>query len=126
MGCTPLTQSLIDGSGNDYDVAVPPLDLTPIGINASGGFPLTLQAATAGMLVRVYRLFLVADGATTLTFMDGATNLIPQLKLAAGEQVVLDVNLLPWWQGSVNTDFKLNSSAAVQLTGAAWINLNAT
>ncbi|MGH6887998.1 MAG: hypothetical protein ACREHF_02175 [Rhizomicrobium sp.] len=124
--CTPLQQTLIDGTGTQYDVAVPPLDLAPIAINTSSGGLSTLQAATAGNLTRLFRLFLVADGATTITFYDGATALVPALKLAAGEQLVLDQSLFPWFQGSLDTDFKMNSSNAVQLTGAAWINLNPT
>jgi hypothetical protein len=124
--CTPITQEVIDGEGDTSQFPIPPPALSPIAINASSGFPLTLQAATAGNLTRLYRLFLVVDGATELTFYDGATALAPVLKCAAGEQLVLDQSLFPWFQGSVNTDFKMDSSNAVQLTGAAWINLNAT
>lgn len=124
--CTPVTQEVIDGEGDTSQFPVPPPSLSPVGINASGGFPLVLQAATAGNLTRLYRLLLVADGATTLTFYDGATPLAPLIKMAAGEELILDQGRFPWFQGSVNADFKMDSSNAVQLTGGAYLFLNAT
>jgi hypothetical protein len=122
--CTPITQVVVDGNGTDQNFPAPPADLTPIGINVSTGISTTLQAATAGYLTRLYRLFLVADGACSLTFFDGATALDPVIKMAAGETVILDQGLFPWFQGTPDTDFKFQTSAAVQITGCAWINLN--
>lgn len=121
--CTPVTMAVLDANGNPQNMPVPPPLLVPIQINASGGFPVTLEGASAGNICRLYRLFVVADGDTTISFLDGATGLF-SIKMIAGETVTLDPQIFPWAQGTVNTDFKLQSTNAVQLTGCAWINLN--
>lgn len=124
--CTAFTYKATDGSGSNVNFpALPPL-LTPVDINASAGFPLTIFHATAGMFVRIYRINLVADAATIITFKDGAAALPFEIKMAAGEIASADVSIFPWWQGSVNQDFTLNVSVACQLTGAIWGFLNAS
>jgi hypothetical protein len=119
-------QLVVDGDGNQQNFPVPPPLLAPVEINANSGFPLTLVAATAGMIIRVYRMFLTIDAATVLTFQDGATNLVPEFKPQAGEQITLDPQLFPWFQTTIGDALKLNSSNAVQITGAVWVNLNPT
>ncbi|HEY2070723.1 MAG TPA: hypothetical protein VGG48_14295 [Rhizomicrobium sp.] len=125
--CTPYTVAIVDGTGDDAQFPAPPPALSPVDINAASGFPLVPFPATAGKFTRIYRLVLTADGPTTITFRDGAAALPGTVKIAAaGETVVLDPGIFPYWQGSVNTDFKLDSSSAVQLTGAIWGFVNAS
>lgn len=127
--CTPLQQTLIDGDGNEYQVAVPPLSLTPIDIDAETVFPLTLQAAVAGMLTRLYRVYLTVSAACTIGFVDGASEVGPRIVCQPGEVIILDQGIIPWAQGSPDTDFKINTlvtSGSVTITGTVWINLNAT
>lgn len=125
--CTPIVLAVTDGNGNAQSAAIPPPYLSPIDINAAGGFPLSIVAATAGMIVRVYRMFLVVGGATTLTFDDGATALPGKIVVSEPNEVItLDQGLLPWYQTAIGDALNLASSANVQLTGAIWVNLNAT
>jgi hypothetical protein len=126
--CTPITQIVVDGDGTTSNFPIPPPSLTPIDVNASSVFPLTLQAATAGTLTRVYRIYLTVSGPCTLVFDDGGTALPGKIEMQGAGNVTLDQGLFPWWQGSVDTDFKLNLIApgSVTVEGAVWINLNPT
>lgn len=126
--CTPITQIVVDGDGTTSNFPIPPPSLTPIDVNASTGFPLVLQAATAGMLTRVYRLYLTVTAPCTLAFEDGGAALPGKIDMPAGGNVTLDQGMFPWWQGSVNMDFKLNviAAGAISIEGAVWINLNPT
>ncbi len=124
---TPITVVITDANGNPQSIAVPPPYLSPVQINLSSGFPLQLVAGVAGQIVRCYRLFLVVGGVTTLSFVDGFATLYPQIAVNEPNEIVtLDPQLFPWFQGSLGNAFSLNSSANVQLTGAAWVNLNPT
>ena len=123
---TPLTIALTDANGGPQSVAVPPGYLAPVQVNAAAGFPLPIVAATPGMIVRVYRAFLVVGGATTITFRDGAA-LYPQIVVAEpNETIMLDPQLFPWFQTSIGDALNLDSTNNVQITGAVWVNLNAT
>jgi hypothetical protein len=122
---SPLLQNVIDGDGNETGFPVPPTTLTVIPITGSS-FPETLQAATAGQLTRLYRLFVVASANAVVTFLDGSSPLAPALTLEAGVPLELSSDLFPWYMGSINTDFDINIVAAggTTLTGAAYLMLS--
>jgi len=127
--CTALTQELIDATGTTYDVAVTPLDLVPVAID-NGGAAGTQQLmdATVGELPRLYRLWLQVDGATVISFIDGVggTEQPLKIKCPGAQTIVLDLGILPWAQGSVNTKFFIKTTNAVQITGCAYIAMAPT
>ena len=81
-------------------------------------------AGVLGQTAKVYRLFLVAAGATNLTIKDGATALTGAIALPANGSITLDFDGEPWFTGSPNTNFIINSSAAVQISGRIYFIQN--
>jgi hypothetical protein len=94
--------------------------LTEVKIDTASSGDLALVAAVAGQTTKLYRIILVAAGATTITFKDGATALTGAMTLNAGGAIVLDFDGTPWFTGSANAAFNVNSSAAVQISGRAY------
>lgn len=121
---TPITMPVTAGDGSPQNLPVPPPYLAPVQVNFASGYPQQLVAATPGSLTRLYRVFLVADGATTLTFCDGAAVCFTWKAEAPGDTLTLDPGIWAWAQGSLDTAFNLNSSNNVQITGTVWTNLN--
>jgi hypothetical protein len=62
----------------------------------------------------------MASAATTFTTKDGTTVLTGPMSLATYEAMALDFDGEPWFTGSVNTNFIVNSSAAVQVSGRVY------
>jgi hypothetical protein len=85
--------------------------------NAAAAGDAVAVGAASGQTTKVYRLLLVAAAATTIVFKDGSTVLTGPMALAANEAMVLDFDGEPWFTGSLNTNFIVNSSGAVQVSG---------
>jgi hypothetical protein len=127
--CTALTEALLDASGAEYDIAVPPDDLIGVAIdNAGVSGALQLMDADAVNKARLYRLWLQVDAATVITFIDGigGTTQALKIKCPGAQTIKLDLGLVPWAQGSVNTKFFIFTSNAVQITGTAYIAMAPT
>lgn len=99
--------------------------LTGFKIDTASSGDLTVVAATSAQSTKLYRLLLIAAGATTITFKDGAATLTGAITLSAGGSIVLDFDGEPWFTGTVNTAFIINNSAAVQISGRAYYILGA-
>lgn len=111
----------IDTTGRAAIVpAAGPMVLTPFVINTASSGDLTIAAATASKKNRLMRLVLIVGGATNITFKDGTTALSGPMQLLANGGITLDFSGEPWFEASTNADLKINSSNAVQLSGAAW------
>jgi len=80
----------------------------------------TAVAAAAGKATRLYRLLLVVSGATNITIKDGSTALTGAMPIAANGSITLDFSGEPWFVGSNNTNFIVNSSNAVNVEGSVW------
>lgn len=92
--------------------------LTSASINASASGDNTLVAAVAAQTVRVFKLFLVANGAVNIKFKDGAaTDLTAVMNLNIGGSITIDLDGEPWFLTSAGNAFVLNLSAAVQVSG---------
>lgn len=101
MPATPITSSLIGAQ-----------------INVSGAGDTVIISGVALQTIRVFKLFLVAEAATTLKFKNGAgADFTPYMKLTAGGSIVLDFDSIPWFVTSVGDDFIINLSAGVQVSG---------
>lgn len=93
-----------------------PLTQAPINFATSGNN--TIVAAVAGKVVKVYRMTLTVGGATNITLYNGATALTGPIPLATNGSYVLDFSGIPWYTTTASNAFIINSSAAVQVSGA--------
>jgi hypothetical protein len=95
--------------------------LTEVVINTAAGGDIVISPAVAQASTKLYRLLLLCNGTTNLIFKDGANPLSGPLPFTAGGGMVLDFSGDPWYVGSLATNFIINSSNAVQISGTAWI-----
>lgn len=77
-------------------------------------------AAVASQTVRVFRLVLTADAATTITFRDSANNFGDSQYLAANGSVVLDLSNEPWYITSSGNAFVIKQSGSANLGVRIW------
>lgn len=80
----------------------------------------TIVAAVSGKKIRVLSFFLVADGAVTVAFEDGAsgTALTGDMSMAANGVLVVPHNPHGWFETSVNTLLNIELGGAVGVRGA--------
>ena len=94
-----------------------PLTQVPISMSASGHS--TLVAGQPGKRVRVFRMKLIYQAATTIQFFDGPTEL-DNLVFPGSGAMVLDFNTIDmpaWYQTSPGNDFIISNSNGVGLSG---------
>lgn len=112
----------VDNSGVTQPIAFAPglaqLSSVPVVISASGDN--TIIAGASGLRVKLYRLLLVADGLTYLTFKNGATALSGAIPVYTGGGLTLDLSGEPWYQTTAGQDLVLNSANAVAMGGTAY------
>jgi hypothetical protein len=89
-------------------------------INFAGGGDSIIFPGVAGLIIRVYRYFVVVGGATNLTYRDGATALTGPVPLAANEAMVFTLDTKAWYTCSPGNNFIINSSNPVQVSGRAY------
>lgn len=95
--------------------------LTRVKIDTASSGDITLVSATSSQTTKLYRMLLVAAGATTITVKDGAgTTLTGAMTLSAGGAIVLDYSGEPWFTTSSNTALIIANANAVQISGAAY------
>lgn len=114
------TFALVGYSGGGSAVPAATSQLTPTKIDFATSGNHNVIAGVSAKVIAVYRVLLVVAGATNITFEDGTTALTGALPLAANGTVVLDFQSEPWFVTSTAAAFNINSSAAVQVSGAIW------
>ena len=78
-------------------------------------------AAVTGSVLRIYRIWLVAAGATNLTFEDGATALSGAVPLTTSQQIFLPFDSgWPHFVTSAGNAFNIGNSGGVQISGTIW------
>lgn len=77
-------------------------------------------AKQGGKSISVFSLFLTVGSTASLTFINGTTNLTGALSMTAYSQLYLPDRKLPWFTCSPNSDFIINTSAAVTLGGRCY------
>ena len=85
-------------------------------INFSGSGDQIILPAAHGLIIRVFRLKLSFQAATTVLIKDGTTILDGPLFFTANGAMVLDNSGIPWYTTQGN--FVINSSNAVQVGGS--------
>ena len=95
--------------------------LTSTVINfAAAGDSTVIAAGGTGKVNRVYRIFFVVGGSTTITIKRGSTALTGPMPLVGNQAFVLDFEAEPWFECADNEPFIINSSAAVQVSGTIY------
>ena len=77
-------------------------------------------AGVTGQIIRVYKLFLVVGGTTTLTFQDGSTGLSGGLPMVVNGSIVLDMDGQPWFKTSSGNAFNISNSGNLQVSGTVY------
>jgi hypothetical protein len=95
-----------------------PLLATPIDFSASGDN--TVIVGVSGLLIKVYRYFLVVAQPTNLTFKNGAVALTGAVPLTSNEAMVFTFDTMPWFTMTAGASFVINSSGGGQVSGAAY------
>ena len=80
----------------------------------------SIVAAKVNTIFRVYKMFLVAATASTITIEDGTTPLCGGLPLAANGSITLDMDGCPWFTTSMNSPLTLANSGGVQVSGTIY------
>lgn len=92
--------------------------LTSAVISSAAGGDIAVVAGVAGKTIRVFRLILVVNAATSITFKDSTpTSFSGAMPIAANGGIVLDFNGDPWYTTAAGKDFVITSSAATQISG---------
>ena len=95
--------------------------IAPVVISSAAGGDIVIAAGVAGQIIRLYKIWFVVTGASNMTFKDGSTALSGTAALAANGSFVLDMDGTPWATTSAGNALNLNSSAATQVSGIAYI-----
>jgi hypothetical protein len=81
---------------------------------------ISAPAGTASEIIRIYKLFLVAAGATNVQFQDGSTALSGALALSANGAITLDLDGQPWFTCSPGNAFTISNSGGTQISGTVY------
>lgn len=86
---------------------------------ASGSTDVTVVAATPLKRIRVYRMIVVADAASTLTVKRGSTALTGDMAFAANSGLVLEprATWIPWFVTGVNEALVISRGSSCALGG---------
>ena len=96
-------------------VSIQPNDSSPFTVAiVSATATANVIAGVTNRIVRVYRLFLVASGTTTLTFCDGGATVVLSggIPMVANGSITLDLDGTPWFTTSMGNAFTLVSTGS--------------
>ena len=96
--------------------------LTDAVVSSNSTGNITVVAAVAGKEIHVYRLLIVVDAATVLTFRDGAsTNLTGAISMLANGSITLDYDggSKAWFSTTTGNAFVINQTGTAQVSGKA-------
>ena len=88
-----------------------------VAVVSSSATSITAIAGSASQWLRVYKLFLVVGGTTTIIFQDGTTNLCGGLPMVANGSITLDMDGTPWFSCSQGNNFTIANSGNLQVSG---------
>ena len=89
-------------------------------VDIAGGASTDLVVAVAGKTVRLFRILLVMDAATSLTFKSAATALSGPMPIAANGGFVLDFSGDPWYQTVAGEALVLAQTGTANIGGTVW------
>ena len=85
--------------------------------NAAASGDTTLLVAVAGQKHRIYGFRISVAGATAVQLKDGAGTVLETFNFGANGAAFFELREEPYYTGTANTAFILNSSNAVQVDG---------
>ena len=89
-------------------------------VNIPGDASTNLVAAVAGKTVRLFRVLLIMDAATSITFKSAATALSGPMPIAANGGFILDFNGDPWYQTVAGEALVLVQTGTANIGGTVW------
>ena len=91
-----------------------------VAVVSSSATAIAAIAGGSGSIIRVYKLFLVTGGTTTITFEDGSTTLAGGLPMVANGSITLDLDGQPWFTCTRANNFTIGNSGNLQVSGAVY------
>lgn len=113
----------VDPSGVIQSVVpgVPPVGgTTRTNVTTSAAGWTQIVAGAENKTVRLWRLIVSANQATTVSIGDGTTAFLGPYCITANGTIELDISGEPWWVSAPSFGLQVNSSNAVPLTVSAW------
>ena len=106
-------------SSTDYGLTMrrAPKGLTLAAFNFASTGDQDIIPASAGKVNKVWKLWLVVDGDTSIAIKDGVTTKLGPFNYAQGGVIEWPMDEEPWFITSVNAPFRLTLGAAVQCGG---------
>lgn len=98
--------------------------LTPVLVSFNNAGANAIVAGSPGVIIRCYRMILVATAAITVQFQDGSNNLSGVMSLPLGAQFILPFDGTAWYTTSAGNAFNINTTA-VQISGTAYVTTTA-
>lgn len=95
-------------------------DLLAVPINFIASGDNIIITGAVGLILRVYRYFVVVGDVTQLTYKNGAKALTGPVPLTGNEAMVFTFDTKPWYLMDPGANFVINSSNSVQVSGAAY------
>lgn len=99
-------------------------DLLQAGVDVDASGVTVLIPAIVGELIKVYKVFIVLGGNSTVEFEDTAGNVLPSasspmgaLPMLANGSIVLDFDTKPWFVTALGLGFAINLGSSVQASG---------
>lgn len=77
----------------------------------------SIIAGVTGKKIYIFRLYFIVGASTSITFKNGTTALTGAMPFPTGG-MVLDPTLAPWHECDTGAAFVMNSTNAVQVSGA--------
>lgn len=94
--------------------------LTQVPINVSGSGQTALVSGIGGQTIRVFRMFFIVGGSTTVKLQDASSDLTGPMSFTTGGGMVLDLSGEPWYVTGSGNAFNINSTSAVQISGTVY------
>lgn len=95
-------------------------DLLKANINFTGSGNNTIVAGVPNQIIRLYKIFFVAQAATVITYQDELNAISGPIGFTANGSMTLMFDTKPWFVTSAGNDLILNSTNAVQVGGTVY------
>ena len=92
-----------------------------VAVVSSSATAITAIAGATNSIFRVYKLFLVVGGTTTITFEDGTTGVSGGLPMTAtNASITLPLDGTPWFTTGRGNAFTIGNSGNLQVSGTVY------
>ncbi len=116
-------QPVTPGAGTRWAVAFSTTTTSPVLASIGTTSSVAISTPIAGVslqTIRVFRMVLTVDAATTITFRDGSTNFGESYYLSGNGGFVLDLTNEPWYVTSAGNGFVIKQSGSANIGVRLW------